>query len=285
MEKYTLKDFNQEFPDDDTCLEWIKNHRWPDGIYCEKCKKITKHHRVKKRTCYECDWCGTQVYPTAGTIFHKSTTPLKIWFHAIYQMSSTRCGISAKQIQRETGVTYKTAWRMFHQIRKLLKENINPLVGQVEVDETYIGGKRPGKRGRGAEGKTIVAGIAERKGKIFATIVPDAKAKTLLPLIQEKVKSKSTVHTDELPSYNKLKYLGFRHKRVPHHAKIYVVADVHTNTVDGFWSLLKRGISGVYHSVSPKHLQSYLDEYTFRYNHRDDEIPMIITFLNQICPL
>ncbi|MEE9541698.1 MAG: IS1595 family transposase, partial [Candidatus Bipolaricaulota bacterium] len=112
MKKYTTRDLNTEFPTNDACLDWIKDHRWPDGIHCVKCDKVTKHHKVIGRRCYECDYCGHQVYPTANTIFHKSSTPLKIWFEAIYRMASTRCGISAKQIEREMGVTYKTAWRM-----------------------------------------------------------------------------------------------------------------------------------------------------------------------------
>ena len=129
MQKYTIKDFETEFPNDDACLEWIKNLRWSEGIKCSECDKITKHHRVAGRSCYACDYCGHQVFPTAGTIFHKSSTPLKIWFRAIFQIATTRCGISAKQIQREAGVTYKTAWRIFKQIRTLLGEDIKALSG------------------------------------------------------------------------------------------------------------------------------------------------------------
>ena len=124
MKKYTTKDFDTEFPNDDACLEWIKKHRWPKGIHCVKCDKITKHHKVNGRSCYECDYCGHQVYPTAGTIFHKSDTPLRSWFHAIFLMASTKTGISAKQLERELGVTYKTAWRIFNQIRKLMAEDV-----------------------------------------------------------------------------------------------------------------------------------------------------------------
>jgi len=120
MEKYTIADFNRNYPNDDACLEWLKNYLYPNGIFCEKCGKVTKHHKIASRRSYSCDVCGHHVHPTAGTIFEKSTTPLKLWFHAIYLMSSTRCGISAKQIQHENGVTYKTAWRMFKQIRSLL---------------------------------------------------------------------------------------------------------------------------------------------------------------------
>jgi transposase-like protein len=142
--RYTVADFNREFPNDDACLEHVKEQRWPDGMaQCVKCGKETKHHRVSNRTAYACQFCGNHVYPLAGTVFEKSTTSLKTWFYAMYLMGSTRCGISAKQIQRETGVTYKTAWRIFRQIRSLLSEDGLQLEGStVEMDEMYHGGKR-----------------------------------------------------------------------------------------------------------------------------------------------
>jgi len=282
MKKYTTKDFDTEFPNDDACLEWIKKHRWPKGIHCLKCQKITKHHKVTGRPCYECDYCGHQVYPTAGTIFHKSPTPLRIWFEAIYRMASTRCGISAKQIQRETGVTYKTAWRMFHQIRALLGEDIKALDGEVEVDETYIGGKKKGKRGRGAEGKSKVVGAVQRSGKVVAQVVSDVKRHTLVPFMARKVARDATLYTDEFPSYDHMTRLGYRHKRIDHSSEVYVNGNIHTNSIEGFWSLVKRGISGVYHSVSPLYLQLYLNEYAFRYNHRKAEAPMFKIFLSRI---
>jgi transposase len=282
MRKYTTKDFDQEFPNDDACLEWVKNHRWSDGIHCVKCQKITKHHKVTSRPCYECDYCGHQVYPTAGTIFHKSATPLRIWFEAIYRMASTRCDISAKQIQREMGVTYKTAWRMFHQIRALLGEDIANLDGEVEVDETYIGGKRTGKRGRGAEGKSKVIGAVQRGGKVVAQVAPDVKRHTIVPFVNKKVSRNATLYTDEFPTYDTMARIGYRHKRINHHSEVYVNGDIHTNSIEGFSSLVKRGISGVYHSVSPQYLQLYLNEYAFRYNHRKAESPMFKIFLSRI---
>lgn len=197
MRRYSVKEFNKEFPDDDACLEWLKNHLYPEGIKCIKCGEITKHHRITRRRCYSCDNCGTHTYPTAETIFHKSSTSLRLWFYAIYLMSSTRCGIAAKQLERELGVTYKTAWRMFHQIRKLLQEDTGLLSGEVEVDETYVGGKRSGKRGRGAGGKTIVAGMVERNGKVNAQKVSSVRASTLIPLVKERVAPGSTIYTDE----------------------------------------------------------------------------------------
>ena len=282
MKKYTTKDFDTEFPTDNACLEWIKNHRWPEGIHCPKCDKVTKHHKVTGRPCYECDYCGHQVYPTAGTIFHKSPTPLRIWFEAIYRMASTRCGISAKQIQREMGVTYKTAWRMFHQIRSLLGEDIANLNGEVEVDETYIGGKKKGKRGRGAEGKSKVVGAAQRDGKVVAKVVPDVKRATLVPFMARKVDRKAILYTDEFPTYDHMTRLGYSHLRISHHDKEWVRGRIHTNTIEGFWSLVKRGITGVYHHVSPEYLQLYLNEYAFRYNHRKAEQPMFKIFLSRI---
>lgn len=282
MIKYTANDFESEFPNDDTCLEWLKNHRYPDGIECPNCKRITKHHRVTNRPCYACDNCGNHVYPTAGTIFHKSTTPLKTWFKVIHRMSSTRCGIAAKEIQREFGMTYKTAWRMYKQIRTLLDENPDMFTGEVEADETYIGGKRHGTRGRGADGKTTVIGVVERKGKVVAKVATDVKRSTIVPFINKHVARTATLYTDEFPTYDHFTRIGYMHKRIEHSQKIYVNGDIHTNSIEGFWSLVKRGINGVYHAVSPKYLQSYVNEYSFRYNHRNDETPMFKSILNQL---
>lgn len=141
-DKFTYADFLKRFSTEDKCLEEIKNLRFPNGIECPECEKITKFYKVKGRTAYACEFGGHQVFPLAGTIFEKSTTPLKLWFYAMFIMTKTKAGISAKQLERELGVTYKTAWRMFHQIRKLMADtDVNPLEGIVEVDETYIGGK------------------------------------------------------------------------------------------------------------------------------------------------
>ena len=177
MLKYTKKMFDQDFPTDDACLDWLRHRRWPERIDCPSCQKASKFHRVRTRKVYECDRCGHQLSPTADTILHKSRTSLRDWFYAVFLMANTRTGISAKQLERELGVTYKTAWRMFTQIRKMMAQGGGPLFGQVEVDETYIGGKRPGKRGRGAAGKTIAAGLVERGGRAIVQITPDVKAK------------------------------------------------------------------------------------------------------------
>ena len=282
MEKYSIRDFDRQFPNEDSCLEWLKDYLYPDGIFCEPCQRVTKHHKMTTRKSYSCDQCGHHVHPTAGTIYHKSRTPLRLWFHAVFLMASTRTGVSAKQLERELGVTYKTAWRMFTKIRDMLDEDVAPLSGRVETDETYIGGRRRGKRGRGAAGKVIVHGIVERDGNIVATVAPDVKASTLMPNIEARVLPRSIVYSDELPSYSGLWRAGYDHRRVHHAAKVYVVGDAHTNTIEGFWSLVKRGIDGVHHAVSHKYLQHYLDAYTFRWNHRDDAIPMFQTMLRKM---
>jgi transposase len=285
MLPYTLKDFQKQFPDDATCLEWLKNRLYPDGIFCDACQAITKHHRVKSRPSYSCDHCGHHVHPTADTIFHKSPTPLTTWFYAMYLMSATRCGISAKQIQRETGVTYKTAWRMFKQIRSMLTdENSGPIGGfgrKVEMDETYYGSRSEGTRGRGTK-KTPVVGMVQRKGQVRAFVAADVKSDTLRGLIKEHVLPRTMVFTDDFKSYNGLSARGYTHQRINHSEKVYVNGDVHTNTIEGFWFLIKSGIRGVYHQVGRHYLQTYLNEYAFRYNRRFDVQPMFTSFLHQI---
>ena len=148
--KFSLKEFLLKFPNDDICLEEIKNLRYPDGVTCPKCQKITKFYKIKGRPGYACEFGGTTVYPLAGTILEKTTTPLQYWFYAMYLMTKTRSGISAKQLQRELGVTYKTAWRMFKQIRMLMADDSSsdPLVGIVEVDETFVGGKGKNRKNK-----------------------------------------------------------------------------------------------------------------------------------------
>ena len=278
--RYTFLQFEKEFPTDDACLEQIKEQRFPGGVtVCHKCEKPRKHYRVTGRTAYACESCGNHIYPLAGTIFEKSSTKLRIWFHAMYLMGSTRCGISAKHIQRQTGVTYKTAWRMFKKIRTLMSEDVR-LGGAgsegVEMDEMYHGGRRKNEAGRLLRGdkgnKTMVLGVVERKGKIVARATNDLSMAQTNAMVKEYVMPETTIFTDEAGAYTALQHMvgmGYEHKRINHSAKVYVAGDVHTNTIEGFWSLVKRGIGGVYHSVSAKYLQSYLDEYSFRYNRRD----------------
>lgn len=285
--KYTIKEFNEQFPDDDTCLEFIFKARYPQGVFCQTCQRIAKHYRRTGRKAYACEFCGNHIFPTAGTIFHKSPTPLRSWFYAMFLMTSTRCGISAKQLERELGVTYKTAWRMFKQIRSLMDEKAKPFNGHIEVDETYIGGKHPGPPGRGAEGKTPVVGLVHRdEGQVLSKVVTYVKTRTVLPIIWNQVPrdTQSTIYTDELASYNLVQKLGYSHRTIHHGKGEYAKGLIHVNTVEGFWSLIQRGINGV-HAVSPKYLQTYLNEYGFRYNHRRSATPMFSLMLNRVSAL
>lgn len=271
---YTLKDFNAQFPNDRACLKYLFTVRWPSGGTCEECGKKDCFYPIEKRRAYSCSWCGFQVYPTAGTIFHKSTTSLQSWFFAIFLMSTSRNGVAAKELERQLGVTYKTAWRMAHEIRKLMDEDPGKLKGEVEADETYVGGKRPGKRGRGASGKTPVVGIVERGGKVRAKVVRNVTTAQCFGNINQNVERGSTVYTDELPVYNYTGKFGYKHEIVNHGQKEFVRGNAHTNTLDGFWSQLKRSIDGTHHSVSAKYLQNYVNEFAYRYNHRLSEIAL-----------
>jgi transposase-like protein len=288
--RFTINDFNEMFFDNDACLEWLMEQRHPSGIAtCSYCKIERKHHRIASKKAWACDYCGTYISPMAGTIFEKSRTPLRLWFYAMYLMSATRCGISAKQIQRECGVTYKTAWRMFKQIRTLMAEDIVTGGGPVEMDETYFGAAKKNqhadKRAQGTyKDKQPIFGIVEREGRVTTKVVADVKEKTLLPIIAERVLPKSTVYTDSYTSYDNVRWMGknYKHERINHTAGIYVMGKVHTQTIEGFWSLLKRGIEGVDHSVSTKYLQSYCNEYSFRYNRRAGNEPMFTSLLSQV---
>jgi transposase-like protein len=250
---YILSDFQEQFPDNRACLDFLFKQRWPNGGTCPECAKKDCFHPLENRRSYSCAWCGYQLYPTAGTIFHKSTTPLVSWFFAIFLMSTSRNGVAALELKRHIGVTYKTAWRMMHEIRKLMSDEGPKLSGIVEADETYVGGKRPGKRGRGA---------------VKAKVIEKVEAQTLIPFIQASVEQGSAVVTDELPAYNHVHGFGYTHSSINHAAGRHVSGKTHTQTIDGFWSQLKRSIDGTHHHVSGKHLQKYVDEFSFRYSNR-----------------
>jgi len=272
--KYTIKDLRKDFPSDDVCIDYIFSMRFPKAV-CSACKAKNSFYRVSTRKCYSCSHCGNQIHPLSGTIFHKSSTSLTDWFYALFLFASARNGVSGKELQRQLGVTYKTAWRMAKQIRSLMTQGKNPLEGTVEMDETYIGGRRRGsKRGRGAEHKQAVVGIAQRQGTVRVQHVENVKSATLMPMLRENVKLGSAVMTDEFPAYNRVSKDGYLHEVIQHAIKEYVRGNVHTNTIEGFWSQVKRSISGTHHAVSPKYLQFYLNEFVFRYNHRDSAIPM-----------
>lgn len=266
---YSFYQFQQDYPDDNACLEKIMELRYGKNPVCEECKRETKYHRITKRRAYACQFCGAHVYPCVGTPFEKSSTPLHKWFYAMFLFSASRHGVSGKELERQLGVTYKTAWRMGQEIRKLMS-TLEPfgLTGDVEIDETYLGGKRPGKPGRGAAGKTIVLGMKERGGDVRTCVVEDAKRKTIEPIVRENVREGSAVHTDEWWAYRNLSRRGYEHSMVRHGEKEYVRGDTHTNSIDGYWSQLKRSILSTHIHVSKKHLPKYLAEFDFRHNTR-----------------
>lgn len=270
--KFTVNDFFTTYPTDDACLEELFQQRYGDLENCPKCERNTNFYRVAKKRCYKCQFCGYELSPTAGTIFHKSSTSLRNWFYAIYLFANSKNGVSAKELERQLGVTYKTAWRMANKIRLLFADQDQdgePLDTIVEADETYVGGRRKGTRGRGAEGKTPVIGIVERGGEVKAIVSENTKAAMIEPFITANVQQGTKLMTDEYRSYSRISLHGYHHQTVNHGAKQYVMGDVHTNTIEGFWSQLKRSINGTYHSVAPKYLQNYVDEFAYRYNLRN----------------
>jgi transposase len=263
---YTIARFNKDYPNDDVCLETILYFRYGELNTCPHCGVIgTKYYKVKDRKCFECKECGHQIYPLAGTIFHKSDTPLTKWFFAIYLFANSKNGVSAKELERHLGVTYKCAWRIAKQIRRLMQQNHDKLTGIVEADETYIGG-RSNNENRFLN-KTAIVGIAQRKGQARA-IVADADATTAIPYLRSNITSSTTVFTDESRIYSRVKR-EFRHEFVNHSKKEFGRGNVNTNTIEGFWSQLKRSLHGTYHAVSPKYLQLYVNEFVFRYNYRE----------------
>src|SRR4051794_6699915 len=283
--RYSVMEFLREYPDDAACLDRLwRNRHSEDGQHaeCPKCERVRKFHRVKSRPSYSCDSCGQHLHPTAGTIFHKSSTSLQLWFYAMYLMTSTRCGISAKQIERELGVTYKTAWRMCKMIRhELMEQDTTKLDGQVEADEMLVGGKpRIGRkltRTEHVERHAKVAGVVERGGRVIASVMQN-RVDTRLH-VAEFVLPSAVLFTDGYPAYGQVGERFQRHHRINHSEKVYVIGEVHTQTIEGFWALVKNGIRGVYHSVSHKHLQDYLNEYAWRYNHRHDTEPMFFQII------
>lgn len=284
MKQFSLKTFLRKYPNDEACLEEIKNTRWPQGITCTKCQKITKFYKLEGRTAYSCEFCRTQVFPLAGTIFEKSTVSLRLWFYAMFLMIKTRSGISAKQLERELGVCYKTAHRMFKQIRMLMDEsNEGKLTGEVEIDETFIGGKGKNRRFKwhGSEKeKQVIMGMIQRNGKAYLRHVSNTGKWTLLKQIKDNVDQKARIITDQFLGYSKLPEYGYKHDYV-NHQKTYVKGDIHTQNAEMMWSTLKRGIFGVYRHVSSQYLQNYANEFAWRYNHRKSE-DMFIDLLHQI---
>jgi transposase len=289
---YSLHEFLREFPNDEACLEWLWQERHSsdgENAYCPKCetdRRFKRYATKQQRQSWTCTGCGHHIHPTAGTIFAKSSRPLTDWFYVMFLVSSSRCGVAAKQVERELGCNYKTAWRMLNKVRNELmsQDDEPPLSGEVEVDETFIGGKpraSDAKR-KAALGlhpntqlreKPIVLGAVERQGRIKATVIPSSRGWHLMPKVEEFVLPGSMIFTDEWYPYRGLAGT-YRHRRIRHKQRIYVSGDVHTQTIEGFFGHFKTDVRGTHHAISARWLPSYLNEWVWKWNRRNDDFAM-----------
>lgn len=288
----TIAQFFARFPDDETCLNHLFEVRFGQGHKCPSCGRESNWYRIKAERAYSCQWCGHHLHPTVGTPFEKTRTPLQLWFYAIFLFTTTRNGVAAKELQRQLGVTYKTAWRMADKIREHMADvdgNI-PIGGkgkEVEIDETMIGGETKGAgRGNYRKSKTVLLGMVERGGDLVTQVVPDVKRTSLMPAIKESALEGTLVHTDHLHSYRTLPEHGYSHDKVNHNADQYVnERGSHVQTIEGFWSQLKRSINGTHIHVSGKHLWKYAKEAEFRFNRRNRPDQMLPELLSTFQPL
>lgn len=264
--RYTLKDFKTEYPDDKACLLAVLENRY--GNTCPKCGVVdTKFYPITGRKAFACLHCRKHIYPLADTIFRKSETSLWNWFYAIFQFSVSKNGVSAKELERTLGVTYKTAWRMCKQIRLLMEQGSDKLGGDVEMDETYAPSRKHPRR-IGRSKKQVIFGAVERNGRVNAVHVRSAGVRVIMPIIEDRVELQASIYSDEAGIYKSLNRRGYSHTTVNHSKLEYVRGTAHTNTIEGFWSQLKRSVDGTYHAVSPKYLQSYINQFVFQYNFR-----------------
>ena len=274
---FTLADLGEKFSDELTCKKYLAGLRWKDGAaVCPHCGH--KKSYVFSNGDYKCAACRKKYSVRVGTIFEDSKVSLKSWFIAAYLLTAHKKGISSCQLAKDIGVTQKTAWFMLHRLKFAMREKSfdAPMTGVVELDETYVGGKEANKhkskrtegtQGRSTKVKAPVFGMVERNGRVVAMTVKAVDAKTLEPIVTQYIKVGAKVMTDEWTAYVRLHRL-YDHQIVRHGQGEYVSGEAHTNTLEGFWSLLKRGIIGIYHHVSIKHLDQYVGEFTYRYNSR-----------------
>ncbi|MBT3187654.1 MAG: IS1595 family transposase [Anaerolineae bacterium] len=277
----SIIDLINKFPNEQACLAQLKELRWKDGIYCPHCGFSEKIYEFKDGKTFKCASCRKKFTAKVGSIFEDSPLPLQKWFLAIYLITSHKKGISSVQLAKDINVTQKTAWYMLHRLRHVsqTKSFNRSLSNTVEADETYIGGKEKNKhadkrtknnQGRSTKTKTAVIGVKERGGNVKAQVVADTKGKTVKNFIVENVVIGSNLMTDEYRAYRGLGF-AYTHDYVKHGKGEYVKGFCHTNGIENFWSILKRGIVGIYHFVSEKHLNNYLAEFAFRHNTRDLE--------------
>jgi len=283
----TITQWETAFPTEDACATYLVAHRWPVGIRCPRCGSDRVYELKTMQWHWECPACrqggAYRFSHIAGTIFENTNKPLRDWFRVIHMMLTAKKGVSALQVYRTMGFgSYKTAWYMCHRVRAgLANEEFRRLIGIVEVDETYVGGKgknrhgrhekHPHDHGRSLDRKSVVIGAVERKGNVVARVIDRADLKTIVRFVEETVSHKvSLVAHDDFPAYRALPK-RINHATITHRDKQYVVGAVHTNTIEGFWSILKRGVVGTYHKVSRKYLPLYVAEFQFRYNNRNNE--------------
>lgn len=271
--KYGITSLRKQFPTDEACIEFLFDTLHTRECGCGGTFSAMKNGERKVRT-FQCSKCRAKISPTKGTIFHKSDTPLTLWFHAIMVFSNAKSGISAKQLQRELEVTYKCAWRILSLIRKALKQGDAPLNGDVEMDAGYFGGrfksgKNNAKQSEAIKAKSVVIGAIQRGGEMRAQVVPDASANTIKNFLGQNVSTHGRLITDSARTYENVA-LGYDRHMVDHHKGEYVRGDIHINNVEAFWSHVKRSIKGTHKVVSKKHLQAYLDGFVFHYNQRKD---------------
>lgn len=284
INKYGFEDLKRNFGSDEACVNFIF-----DTLHNRNCSCGGKYSLLKGRRQFQCSKCRHQIAPTAGTIFHKSDTPLHLWFFAIFLFSNAKSGLSAKQLERDLNITYKTAWRILTLIRKSLKQSEEFLSGDVEIDETYLGGR--GKAGRDNKGigkvmraKSVVIGAVERGGRMRAEVSPNVRAKSIGSFLDRNINPiTSRLLTDSSDRYDKVAR-GYRREKVNHSIKEFVRGDIHVNNVESFWSHIKRSIKGTHKSVSKKHLQSYVDGFVFHYNNRHSDNERFSALLGALLP-
>lgn len=282
-----LLQFLKQFPTEQDCLDHLFRVRYGQDYICPSCERPGSWYPIKGRRAYSCQWCGHHEYPCVGTPFERSRTDLRLWFYAIYLFTTSRHGVAAKELERTLGVTYKCAWRMAHEIRKhMARVDGDPsLSGEVEIDETFMGGHRPGKRGRGAAGKTILMGMLQRDGNVMTKVIPGLKRQTVYPVILNNVDKGATLHTDEMHSYRGLDQHGYEHKTVNHGAGEYARDGSHVNSLENYWSRLKTSIRGTHIWVSGKHLPKYAGEFEYRFNSRHHPDRMFPELISSFLPL